>query len=37
MEQTKTTIGCEKILLNLVFNWDQTGLNYVPAAKWAME
>ena len=37
LEQFKTTVEFEKIPLDLVFNWDQTGLNYVPAAKWTME
>ena len=27
----------EEIPSELVFNWDQTGLNLVPAANWTME
>lgn len=26
----------EEIPMELVFNWDQTGLNLVPAATWTM-
>ena len=27
----------EDIPLDLIFNWDQTGLNYVPVSSWTME
>ena len=37
LEKITTTLEFENILLDLVFNWDQTGLNYVPNAKWTME
>ena len=37
MEKIKTTVEFENILLDLAFNWDQTGLNSVPTAKWTME
>lgn len=37
LEQIKSTVEFENILLYSVFNWDQTGVNYVPAAKWTVE
>ena len=27
----------EDVLFDLIFNWDQTGLNYVPVSNWTME
>ena len=33
LEQIKSTVEFENILLDLIFNWDRTGLNYVPASK----
>ena len=35
--QIKTTVEFKNILLDLIFNWDQAGLNFVPAFKWTME
>ena len=32
-----TTVAMEDIPAELVFNWDQTGLNLVPASNWTME
>ena len=37
LEQIKTTVEFENIPLDLIFNWDQTGLNFVPVSKWTME
>ena len=33
----KTTAEFENIPLDLIFNWDQSGLNYVPVSKLTME
>ena len=30
LEQIRSTVKFEDIPLDLIFNWDQTGLNYVP-------
>lgn len=27
----------EEIPFELIFNWDQTGLNLIPASSWTME
>ena len=32
-----THVSNEKILADLVVNWDQTPLHYIPASKWTME
>ena len=32
-----TTLTMEEIPAELIFNWDQTGLNLVPASNWTME
>ena len=37
LEQIRSTVLFEDIPLDLIFNWDQTGLNYVPVSNWTME
>ena len=37
LEQIRSTVLFEDIPLDLIFNWDQTGLNYVPVCNWTME
>ena len=37
LEQIRSTVKFEDIPLDLIFNWDQTGLNYVPVFNWMME
>ena len=32
LEQIRSTVKFEDIPLDLIFNWDQTGLNYVPVS-----
>ena len=32
-----THVAKEKIPADLVINWDQTPLHYIPASKWTME
>ena len=33
----KAVVEFEEILFDLVINWDQTGINYVPVGSWTME
>ena len=37
LEQIQSTVKFEDIPLDLIFNCDQTGLNYVPVFNWMME
>ena len=37
LEQIRSTVVFEGVLVDLIFNWDQTGLNYVPVSSWTME
>ena len=37
LEQIRTTVEFEEIPQEVIFNWDQTGLNYVKASSWTME
>ena len=37
LEKIRSTVKFEDIPLGLIFNWDQTGLNYVPVSNWTME
>ena len=37
LEQIRSMVIFEDIPLDLIFNWDQTGLNYVPVSSWTME
>ena len=37
IERIDSAIGEDDIPSNLVFNWDQTGLNMVPQCSWTME
>ena len=37
LEQIRSTVKFEDIPLDLIFNCDQTGLNYVPVFNWMME
>ena len=36
MQEVIDVVQMEDISLELVFNWDQTGLNLVPASTWTM-
>ena len=33
----KTVVEMDEIPAQLIINWDQTGINYVPVSKWTME
>ena len=33
----KAVVGFEEIPLDLIINWDQTGIHYVPVGSWTME
>ena len=33
----KTAVEMDEIPAQLIINWDQTGINYVPVSKWTME
>ena len=37
LEQVRTTVVMEEIPSELILNWDQTGLNIVPASHWTLE
>ena len=37
LKQINTTVEFEEILPQLVINWDQTALSYVPVSEWTME
>ena len=37
LEQTRSTVVFEEVPMDLIFNWDQMGLNYVPVSSWTME
>ena len=37
LEQIWSTLKFEDIPLDLIFNWDQTGMNYLPVSNWTME
>ena len=37
LEQIRSTVIFEDIPLDLIFNWDQNGLYYVPVSNWMME
>lgn len=37
LEDIHTTAVMEEIIPQLIFNWDQTGINIVPCSKWTME
>ena len=37
LEQIRSTVLFEDIPLDLIFNWDQTGLNYVPVSNRTVE
>ena len=37
LEQIRSTVLFEDVPVDLIFNWDQTGLNYVPVSSWTME
>ena len=33
----KAAVEIEEIPKDLILNWDQTGINYVPVSQWTME
>ena len=33
----KVVVEMEEIPHDLIINWDQTGINYVPVSQWTME
>jgi len=37
LEQIKGTVVFKDVHVNLILNWDQMGLNYVPVSSWTME
>ena len=37
LEQIRSTVVFEGVPVDLIFIWDQTGLNYVPVSSWTME
>ena len=37
LEGLRATVGMEKILPELILNWDQTGIKLVPSTDWTME
>ena len=37
LEQIRSSVVFEDVPVDLIFNWDQTGLNYVPVSSWTME
>ena len=36
-QEIKNVIVMDEVPAELVINWDQTGLNYVPVSQWTME
>ncbi len=37
LQSIATTVAMEEIPAELIFNWDQTGLNLDPSSNWTME
>ena len=37
LKQIRSTVIFEDVPVDLIFNWDQMGLNYVPVSSWTME
>ena len=37
LQDIKTVVTMDDVPAELVINWDQTGLNYVPVSEWTME
>ena len=37
LDDVVTTVEMEEIPLELIFNWDQTGIKLVPSTSWSME
>ena len=37
MEEIQSVVEFEDVPLDLIFNWDQTGLNYVAVSNWTVE
>jgi len=36
VQDVKTAMAMDEVPLELVVNWDQTGLKYVPVSDWTM-
>ena len=36
LEQIRSTVKFQDIPLDLIFNWDKTGLNYIPVSNWTV-
>ena len=37
LQDIKTVVTMDDVPAELVINWDQTGLNYIPVSEWTME